>query len=653
MKTYIKSIVLFTSLAVVSYKAMAQTTGQKIGANPTIKETSALLELEAADKGLLVPRVALTSITLATPVTAPANALTVFNTATAGMVPNNVTPGYYYWSTPQNKWIRLIDQEVTQDLRLVGTNNHVTQDAGVGHNGTSLGTGRENIAIGNQVMGNIVNGNRNIGIGWSSLFDLSNGEQNIVIGNNSGGYLGNENNNIIIGNSKSALNGVDGGGSYVTLSNSLRISDFIYGYENAGKNRVAVGDYFYNTATDHLFKETFNISSGGLWIKDINTAAYAGNTATDKLVVADANGVLKTVASSALSMEPWQVQGFTTKATANNQAIYQNAKVAIGDFSTGGSPTGETTKQFEVKGDFKAEITAAGGAVGTEVGSPLNPNGAMHYWSNGTDYRTVSANDLSGTLEAKTGTTTNTVSANGTQSAMSSLNGTNSLSTIRTTNAGNFFMETYNVTGNYGSTISLQNDGLRLVHTTTNGSGNPFPNNNRTELLVQKENGIGFDFRDATGTVKGNYWLPTTSGAAGQVMTQTASGKAAWSNPVAMPQFFYAPSLVLPTTNTDLPSYVTYAGGTFTVNLHGVYSNQFGMTGNVAGPTRSAIKSASATTLPVLGAAALEYFVTYFDNTVFDPNSITLSDAGILTYQVLGSATVSEKTYMNIVFKVK
>jgi hypothetical protein len=77
------------------------------------------------------------------------------------------------------------------------------------------------------------------------------------------------------------------------------------------------------------------------------------------------------------------------------------------------------------------------------------------------------------------------------------------------------------------------------------------------------------------------------------------------------------------------------------------------MVGNVAGATRTAIKSPSAGTLPVLAANTLDYFVTYFDNTVFDPASITLSDSGILTYKVLSSGTVTEKTYMNIVFKVK
>lgn len=125
--------------------------------------------------------------------------------------------------------------------------------------------------------------------------------------------------------------------------------------------------------------------------------------------------------------------------------------------------------------------------------------------------------------------------------------------------------------------------------------------------------------------------------------------------PTATSQYFYAPSAVLPTVNANLPSYTTYnsSAGIFTVDLYAIYSNQYGLTGNVSGSTRTSLKNATATTLPVLGASMLEYFIIYFDNTVFDPNSITISDTGVMTYKILPSAVVTEKTFMNIVFKIK
>lgn len=122
----------------------------------------------------------------------------------------------------------------------------------------------------------------------------------------------------------------------------------------------------------------------------------------------------------------------------------------------------------------------------------------------------------------------------------------------------------------------------------------------------------------------------------------------------AAPKFFYAPSMVMPTVNgPNLPDHVSYASGVFTVDLHAVYSNQFGMTGETA-PVKSAVKNPGAiTNLPVIAAAELDFFITYFDNTVFDPATIAVTNSGVLTYQILPTAVVTEKTYMNITFKVK
>ncbi|MFN0200172.1 MAG: hypothetical protein ACKVTZ_01555, partial [Bacteroidia bacterium] len=68
---------------------------------------SAKLHINATDRGLLIPNVALTSTNVAGPITAPATSLLVYNTATAGTSPNDVTPGYYYWDG--TKWVRFQD----------------------------------------------------------------------------------------------------------------------------------------------------------------------------------------------------------------------------------------------------------------------------------------------------------------------------------------------------------------------------------------------------------------------------------------------------------------------------------------------------------------------------------------------------------------
>lgn len=89
-------------------------------------EKSAAVEIKSPNKGLLIPRIALTSTTDVTTVLNPANSLLVYNeTASDGL-----HAGYYYFKASANKWIPLLDETiqshvtVTQDgqnLSVVGT----------------------------------------------------------------------------------------------------------------------------------------------------------------------------------------------------------------------------------------------------------------------------------------------------------------------------------------------------------------------------------------------------------------------------------------------------------------------------------------------------------------------------------------------------
>lgn len=66
-------------------------------------DASALLHLNATDRGMLIPNVVLTAMNVAAPVTTPATSLLVYNTNTTAGV-NGVSPGFYYWG---GSWIRL------------------------------------------------------------------------------------------------------------------------------------------------------------------------------------------------------------------------------------------------------------------------------------------------------------------------------------------------------------------------------------------------------------------------------------------------------------------------------------------------------------------------------------------------------------------
>ncbi|MDR6804767.1 hypothetical protein J2Y45_002925 [Dyadobacter sp. BE34] len=74
----------------------------KIGDNPNSINGSSILELESTSKGLLLPRVPLTSLGTAAPVTNAVEGMHVFNTTTN----SELQQGEYYWDG--NAWVRLV-----------------------------------------------------------------------------------------------------------------------------------------------------------------------------------------------------------------------------------------------------------------------------------------------------------------------------------------------------------------------------------------------------------------------------------------------------------------------------------------------------------------------------------------------------------------
>ncbi len=86
-----KVIFLFLILVILIFTNInAQNVG--ISYNVFTPDASAGLDVNFTDKGLLIPRVALTSTNNASPITSPATGLLVYNTATV----SDVTPGFYF-----------------------------------------------------------------------------------------------------------------------------------------------------------------------------------------------------------------------------------------------------------------------------------------------------------------------------------------------------------------------------------------------------------------------------------------------------------------------------------------------------------------------------------------------------------------------------
>ena len=100
MNFSLRCIMVFFSL--ISANSFGQLSVTNDNSQP---DNSAMLDVKSTNKGLLPPRVALTAINSALPVTSPAVGLMVYNTAIAGISPNNVTPGYYCWNG--SRWMSI------------------------------------------------------------------------------------------------------------------------------------------------------------------------------------------------------------------------------------------------------------------------------------------------------------------------------------------------------------------------------------------------------------------------------------------------------------------------------------------------------------------------------------------------------------------
>lgn len=111
MKTLFTLGILVIMVMIYPQHTYAQ---NNVGINGT-PDASAALDVKSGsglNQGVLIPPVALTATNAALPLTLPAPTLLVYNTATAGVSPNNVYPGYYYnaGTALAPNWVRLMNQ---------------------------------------------------------------------------------------------------------------------------------------------------------------------------------------------------------------------------------------------------------------------------------------------------------------------------------------------------------------------------------------------------------------------------------------------------------------------------------------------------------------------------------------------------------------
>ena len=234
--------IIFLGLLATSL-ALAQS--GKVGVNTSNPEATLDIKPSAANavtsattnEGVLIPRVSRDRLkSIATANLKESTLVYVDNiSGTTNAVTSNVTSkGFYYYSTTDSKWVKIAEgapQE--QDLRLVGNNNHITQDAGKGGNGTDGGAG-SNIAIGRRSMFSVTTGVDNVAIGGNSLYSNEGGSLNLALGNSS-----------LYSNTSGERN--IGFGSYALYANKVGADNIAIGANalrngnQTSSNRIAIG----------------------------------------------------------------------------------------------------------------------------------------------------------------------------------------------------------------------------------------------------------------------------------------------------------------------------------------------------------------------------------------------------------------------------
>lgn len=262
LKTYIASFLLL---------AVAFSHGQ-VGIGTASPNTSAMLDISSTNSGLLIPRVALTSVSDVTTIASPATSLLVYN---SGFAPN----GYYYFNG--TIWVQLATVNsanwtltgnagtssatnflgTTDDVDLVfrrfnvragfignpsvasGNKNtsfggNSLNAAGTGIRNTAIGTnvmpsnttGQLNVAIGDQTMFSNLGGSTNTAIGVGALYSNTSGNSNVAVGRNAL-TSANASNNTAIG--FGALRQNTTGNYNVAIGNQA-------GYNETGSNKLYI-----------------------------------------------------------------------------------------------------------------------------------------------------------------------------------------------------------------------------------------------------------------------------------------------------------------------------------------------------------------------------------------------------------------------------
>jgi len=372
----------FILLNVIAFFVLTAVNAQSVSINNTATppNPSAMLDVNHASKGLLVPRVALTGTTDVATIATPAVSLLVYNTATLA----DVTPGYYYWNS--TAWLRLITATST------GTGWQLTGNAGTVDGTNFIGTTDNvpfNVRVNNEKAGRIDNTYN------STFWGYLSGNGNISTGFNNTGTGARALQNITTGNFNTAT------GASALLSNSTGNYNTANG-ENALRNNTTA---FRNTATGASalqFNTTGNSNTAnGASALQSNTTGGT-NTANGASALFNNTSGFQNTATGAFALFSNTIGNYNT---ANGESALSSNTTGERNTATGaGALLSNTTGNYNTaNGEFALNLNTTGSNNSATGKSSLSSN------TTGTDN---TANGLSALSKNTTGGS-NTASGSG------------------------------------------------------------------------------------------------------------------------------------------------------------------------------------------------------------------------------------------------
>jgi Chaperone of endosialidase len=411
-KSTIRLVLLTTLTVLFNTSVQAQV---KIGQNPTVRNANSELEIESTTRGLLLPRLALTSTSSFAPMTTHVAGMVAYNTATTG----DVVPAYYY--NDGTKWVQI--GASSNDWKITG-NAATTPPTQVG---TAVGAANywgtsdaKNLALGTNATtrmifdqkGNAFGGNLNTMTADSNTFVWGGSNRVTANANNSlvVGHLNVDSSNFSLvfglGNTLGAAGGtyfnsnrgtiLGGGGNVVVAGQSYNSiingsqnnvyggcsESIITGYLNTVSNsqKVVINGQS-NTITDAPYSIVFgsnNASSSVLY----GLAHGRANTINKGADYGIALGESNTIATNHLNSMAIG-KGVTTTATNQFAANYLGGYKF---FSTSGATTA-TTANVVIQPDGRVGIGTEAPVYNLDIVGTVNGNVASRIWnkSNGTN----------------------------------------------------------------------------------------------------------------------------------------------------------------------------------------------------------------------------------------------------------------------------